>query len=406
MKRINLVIFNEEFWTRGLIYSQNILPLVKLHKSKGTEARLISFTSVFKYISNYRKIKNTKFQLKEKGIDCINFPVLFYPTRLLLVKWFLLPFFYINVFPYIKYLECKDKKQNINIYNLRSYQIALGFYNFYNNKENLYFDLRTDWIEENINCGNFQEDTKTVRFWRKLEKKMLTSFKKSLFISQPFLHSVLSRNKIKYDRDKYVITYNPIDYSRFFSHSNKENKEINFLYTGSLGHWNNIETYLDFFNLIHKGYPDSKLIICTNTPFNKIENSIKLSKYDNIRDKIELHFNIPYASLPKFYAKCSYGLQLMCKKDSRVGVKYVEYIASGIIPIVHENVLGAAQLVSDYDLGVVVSDSDLHNARALIEKINNAKPINRDSENYRNFRNVTDVETIDSRLSEVYELDS
>lgn len=34
MKIIRLVVFNEPYWDKGLIYSQNILPLLQLVKTK------------------------------------------------------------------------------------------------------------------------------------------------------------------------------------------------------------------------------------------------------------------------------------------------------------------------------------------------------------------------------------
>ena len=46
MKKINLVVFNEPYWDKGLIYTQNILPLLQLVKIGEYSLDIVSFTSL------------------------------------------------------------------------------------------------------------------------------------------------------------------------------------------------------------------------------------------------------------------------------------------------------------------------------------------------------------------------
>ena len=400
MKKIRLVVFNEPYWDKGLIYSQNILPLLQLVKTDKYSLDIISFTSLPFLFKSKTNIQATKNDLKQYGVNVRNFPVLFYPTRFMLLRYFLLPFYFLNVFLYVKFLNHQDEKSDKDIfYNIRSYQAALGFLKFYKNKDRIVFDTRTDWIEENINVGNFKPDGATVNFWRNAEKQMLLKFRKTLFISDLFRDAVLKRHSIKLDDNKYCLVYNPINYKHFHSVQNHD-QDNNFLYTGSLGHWNNISIYLDFFLKVADKMPSSKLIVCTGSPIHKIEPTFNLPKYDAIRNRVEIHYSVPYSELPSFYARCTYGLQLMSKKDTRVGVKFIEYIAANLIPIVNTNVMGAAALARKYEIGIVLDDEteEVDSIVYRLEQIKQNKNISKLAE----FRKITDLNEFANILKPIY----
>ena len=98
MKKIRLVVFNEPYWDKGLIYSQNILPLLQLVKTGKYSLDIISFTSLPFLFKSKTNIQATKNDLTQYGVNVRNFPVLFYPTRFMLSRYFLLPFYFLNVF--------------------------------------------------------------------------------------------------------------------------------------------------------------------------------------------------------------------------------------------------------------------------------------------------------------------
>lgn len=400
MKKIRLVVFNEPYWDKGLIYSQNILPLLQLVKTGKYSLDIISFTSLPFLFKSKTNIQATKNDLKQYGVNVRNFPVLFYPTRFMLLRYFLLPFYFLNVFLYVKFLNHQDEKSDKDIfYNIRSYQAALGFLKFYKNKDRIVFDTRTDWIEENINVGNFKPDGATVKFWRNAEKQMLLKFRKTLFISDLFRDAVLKRHSIKLDDNKYCLVYNPINYKHFHSVQNHD-QDNNFLYTGSLGHWNNISIYLDFFLKVADKMPSSKLIVCTSSPIHKIEPTFNLPKYDAIRNRVEIHYSVPYSELPSFYARCTYGLQLMSKKDTRVGVKFIEYIAANLIPIVNTNVMGAAALARKYEIGIVLDD-ETEEVDSIVYRLEQIKQ-NRNNSKLAEFRKITDLNEFANILKPIY----
>lgn len=356
-KKIILVVFNETFWGKGLIYSQNLRPLKRIaDQTPDASLELYSFTSLFLYFLRYRKIKDGIEALEKEGIKTTIFPVLFYPTRYMVVNAFWMPFFLLNVLPYMIYITCKDKKSKDKIiYSLRSYLPSWAFTKFYKGLGRLVFDTRTDWIDEAKSVGYWKPGSLSDRMWLSNEIKMFERSDRVLFISEAQRDDALKRTGVKPDSSKYVIFYNQVDFNRFENNIPIE-RPFNFLYTGSLGHWNNIELYLDFFKSIQQYFPLSRLIIATPTSKKKIEKSLYNESYSAIRSDVELHYNVPFNELPDLYARCRYGLQLMNKPDSRVGVKFVEYVAAGLVPIVSSNVRGAAYCAKEMGLGVVIED--------------------------------------------------
>ena len=397
-RRIRLVVFNEDYWSKGLIYSQNILPLKKLCDDTNSKLELLSFTSLPLLCMRHSAIKQFMTEMRNEGVVIHNLPVLFYPTRLMTVKWFMLPFFYLNVFFYVKFLQKRDKGKEGIIYNCRSYYTSLAFLKFYKFKRNLIFDPRTDWIEEKVNAGGFKIGGWTYRMWTKFEKAILTTFSKSLFISDVFKANILKRHDLN-DCEKFKILYNPINYEHF-AIKKVPHDAVTFLYTGSLGKWNKLENYLDFFMKYYSCDTNARLIVCTNSSPSIVDSILYSDKFKDVSSCVEVHYNVSYNDLPKYYAQCDFGLQIMSKDDSRVGVKFIEYIAALLTPIVNVKVQGATYLARKYELGVVLDGSE--GPQQIYEKVNRRKRISRDTENYRTIEALTDVNKITPLLKQIY----
>ncbi len=392
MAVLSLVIFNEEFWNKGLIYSQNIKPLLEIRKNHPKyNIEFIAFTSIALYLRERKAIKRQTESYRSDGIKVRLFPVLFYPTKYMVVNWFILPWFVLNGLPYSFWLSLRDifKSKDIT-YILRSYQASLAFLLLYFGKGRRIFDTRTDWIEEARGMGYWKKGGLTDKMWVTFERKIMRKFNRTLFISDAQKADTLQRTGHT-DCEKFAVFYNQADYTRFKQCEN-ESRLDNFVYSGSLGNWNNLPTYLDFFLRISPAFPDSVLYVLTPTAKSKIEPVLSEEKYRGIIDRVKVVYDVPYLDVPEYYAQCKYGLQLMEKADSRVGVKYVEYVAAGLIPIVHENVRGAAYIVDNMGLGVVVNNT-LND-----EKVNEIKNASIIEDSYLRFKAMTDEKESNSIL--------
>lgn len=355
-KTIRLVVFNEIFWEKGLIYSQHILPLKKLRESNpNVSIELIAFVSFFNLILSRKEINLFCHSQLAQGFTVQVFPILYLPSRLFYPRWFMIPFLFLNTLPYVLWLKFYDRYlNNIDVwYQLRSYEISMVFNLIYRGKRNLVFDPRSDLLEELVESGIWSRKSFSYRLWLRIEKGLLVRTRRALFISDVMKNELLGRHGITDDPQKFIVLYNQVDFEHF--HSQNTKKEHNFLYTGSLGNWNNIYNYLKFFKAISPYMPDSMFYIVTTTKPSKYEKVFLDTEFDEIRKNILLYHNIDYEDLPNIYAKCMYGLQLMSCGDSRLGVKFVEYIAAGLLPIVNENVKGAADFVRKFSIGVVIN---------------------------------------------------
>lgn len=398
MRTVRLAIFCEDYWSKGLIYTQNILPLLKLSKNKNCRFEIISFTSFVMYLLHYKQIMKFKKDMSNYNVRVSNCFTYYIPTRYMTSWWFNIPLLYMSSFLYILYLRMVDRNKDI-VYNLRSYEVSYLFLKLYGHFDKLIFDPRTDWITENINSGFFNNKGFSVKFWNKKELDFITKFKKTIFISEVFKDNVLKKHNVQNDADRYVVLYNPIDY-RHFNVPHYSNKYKTFLYTGSLGAWNKLDTYLDFFQKYNNINKDSKLIICTSTSKDRVDSILCQKQYKDIYDKVKVLYNVPYSDLPKVYSECDFGLQLMLKKDSRVGVKVIEYVAAGLQPIVHENVQGAAFICEKYKIGIVIRSND--SKHEIIKKIESLQRLDKESENYKSFQNLSDLNRIINQLNNIY----
>ena len=231
-----------------------------------------------------------------------------------------------------------------------------------------------------------------------MEGKFIQAFRRTILISDIFKENLLNKHG-QGNESKMVVLYNPIDYEKFAIKKKPHDGKV-FLYTGSLGHWNNLATYLEFFKMFKEHGENSRMVVCTNTASSKVEDVLNREEFSQIRGLVDVHYNVPGNKLPVYYAECDYGLQLMTLPDSRVGVKYVEYVAAGLIPIVNSNVKGAALLSERYGFGPVINEGDSENM--VIEKVLSTKPIDVTSSGYKEFRGKTDLNGIAALLKQIY----
>ncbi len=396
MKQIRLVIFNESYWNKGLIYSQNILPLKKLSQEIGNQFEVISFTSLLMYFRKRKQIIKTKKELSEEGVIVKDKFVLVYPHSIFFPKRGMIPFLFLNVFLYIILMSWKDRKKDITLF-LRSYQTALFFNKFYKIKNNLIFDTRTDWLEENVNLGRIEKGSKTYSYWHKNLKIIVESFRKTLCISEVFKDNLCG--SLGVSSQKVEVVYNPIDYNHF-NLPKIEHEGVNFLYTGSLGNWNKLENYLEIFCAYARQKGNATFTICTGTVPSIVNAVLEKEEYDDIRELVNVYYNVPLTELPVIYSKCDYGFQLMKSPDSRVGVKFIEYIAAGVTPIINENVQGAVFLAKKYKMGIVLSSKDT--ISEIVKKIEKGEGrINKSSNEYKAFKDLTDLGMVVQKYSEL-----
>ena len=80
----------------------------------------------------------------------------------------------------------------------------------------------------------------------------------------------------------------------------------------------------------------------------------------------------------------------MSKKDTRVGVKFIEYIAANLIPIVNTNVYWErTALARKYEIGIVLDD-ETEEVDSIVNRLEQIKQ-NRNNSKLAEFRKITDL---------------
>jgi glycosyltransferase involved in cell wall biosynthesis len=123
-----------------------------------------------------------------------------------------------------------------------------------------------------------------------------------------------------------------------------------FVYVGSFGHWNKPDLYLEFLKRINEISPNpcTMLFIVRGAAVSEIESEAKRKGVDpNLFDIESVH----QKEVASYLSRCCFGLYFMEYTDPRLGVKTAEYLSVGLPVIVSENILGAADLVTNNDLG-------------------------------------------------------
>ena len=361
-------IFNEKAWGNSLAYNQTVKQCIlcsKLDKSIQYEIRIL--VPLFNLFAERKEIRRLKSQSSNNlKISC--YPTFFLFSRLFLMRPWVICLFLLTAMPYALLFYAKLLcGHHSEVWHFRSYPISLLLCWVQTRRLKKIFDPRSDYILENTRRGVWREGSLTQRFWYWAESLIMNQVDHVIVVSHAMKDQLQQRCR-KLPRTPMTRIHNCVDTQRFHCVRTETKAPYTLLYSGSLGNWNKLETYLNFFERFHTQYPNSTLIIASPMRGRRlITTRAHIETYEKIKDHIELISpvtNHTTDTLPTYYERAQFGLQLMDEIDNRVGVKFVEYLASGLLPVVNEQVLGAAEFCREYDVGFILKDncstSDIH----------------------------------------------
>lgn len=132
--------------------------------------------------------------------------------------------------------------------------------------------MRSIFPEENGTSGRFNRMTYCM--WKYIERKLINNSNIVIGVSFPFckyISNINSNTKVKIipcNVETKIFKFNNIARNKIRKELNLAEKNILFVYSGSLGrknHWNYLGIYLDFFYKIKEKLPTSKLVILTSS---------------------------------------------------------------------------------------------------------------------------------------------
>ena len=366
MKKLAYVIVRENL-DSPLIRSQVVDVLCSVSDKCENDITLLWFYRIDYLAGSSKKIAELRRELSHKHIKLVaipfiagRFPVSWWQTPIIVPQW-LLGFAFAYFFLRIRIFHC------------RSYHAVLAALVFgFTRKIKFIFDPRSPFPEEKLAAGIWRVGSYDYKFWKYIEKEAVNSSFVTLAISRAFAT----------DLKKHVLTSKikiiPNNYPTEFYNKNAENPavnnisedEIRLCYVGSLGHWNDADMYIRFFeNFIEKSKrPVFISFIVPLSSINSLREALALSRIPlNIVSVKTVEQDCVYNAIKN----ATLGVYLMKGMDSRLGVKTVEYLAAGLPVIVSDTILGAADVVNDFGVGVVIGSdlNDLKKAVDFAEKI-------------------------------------
>lgn len=293
------------------------------------------------------------------------------------VSWYLLPFVVIQ---WLLGLVCARLCFSLKLLHCRSYHAGLaGAVLNLISKMPYIFDPRSPFPEEHVAAGNWQSYSLNYRVWKCLETWIVQRSATTIGTSVPFCKILKSR----LPSSKIITVPNNVSFSDQSNWNksqadNEKLEKITLCYLGSLGHWNNEFTYVEFLQRLQKTQLDEfkALFVIPQKSIISLKKAIidkgvdhKIIQIRSVFPKDVLHTII----------HCTVGIQLMDHIDSRLSIKVVEYLAAGLPLLVSENVLGATEIVKSFNVGFVLR-ADWSN---LIHAVDFIKQVNTNREYWR-----------------------
>jgi glycosyltransferase involved in cell wall biosynthesis len=249
----------------------------------------------------------------------------------------------------------------IRVFHCRSYPPAYAAILFKKifSKTKVIFDPRSDFPEENVTAGNWDEGDKVFAFWKAAEQKILKESDRVACIAPSFVRTYKT---IAPQMNGFLVTNN-VDTKKFRRNNdvrisirkelNIEKNEIVVCYLGGLDivGWNRISVYIDAMKCFCSY--GAKLHYLFIVPRHAKANLDAALLGSNISARVTT-LNVPDGDVPKYLWASDYGIQLHPKLTIRTGTKIGEYLAAGLPIIVNRNAIGAVELVNEGQVGVII----------------------------------------------------
>ena len=227
------------------------------------------------------------------------------------------------------------------------------------------FDPRSPYLTELQSTYNISEKSKEYIFWKENEKFIINNSDKVIAISKDFQKylNCIKENTVYIPNNSNI---NNIDQIKMLS---KTNRRKSICYVGSMGNgWNNINTYFDFMEKVYKF--DKEIVFELYVLQSSYSSVYERSSKSIIPAENFIVKSLKPDEVNTTIAGSLAGMQIMEMKDSRLGIKTVDYLSSGVPIICNNNAMGASNLVKEEKIGWNIDeDKDLSKLVKTIESI-------------------------------------
>jgi glycosyltransferase involved in cell wall biosynthesis len=228
------------------------------------------------------------------------------------------------------------------------------------------FDPRSLWVEEHVLKGQWTRNSWSYRLWKRLEVAIVSNADACIVVSDPMQETfmpVAQRVEVIYTTAseihfEQIIGFGEEQLPKEASDLEKLRSSHDSLFvfsTNSFNRWNNLEHLLARYKKLCQIRAQSALVIVTHTPKEVIYRAVSVQGIDKSGILI---MNLTSNLVPVVLRKCDYGLLVMpdsVKSPGVMSVKFPEYLAAGLPVICDEYIGGAAHVIRQHKVGILLS---------------------------------------------------
>jgi len=320
-----------------------------------------------------RAFQKVKDELRTASVNCSFFPLLAaYPFTSMspLELAVALPLAVLEVLLYVQI-------HRIDVLHCRSYQAGLiGLLVHKLGGVPYIFDPRSHWPEERVLRGEWQETSLAYAMWKQIERLVVKNAHTVVVVSEPMapfysqharkVEVIFTTASASFFRSEALELTDPVKIDLDSLQLMAESHTLLVVSANRFNKWNDLEHILSRYKQIRNVFQSSILVILTRTPVDVVVSTVRQSGVPD--DEIwvrSFDSNLVASAL----SCCHYGLLVMPRSVISpvvMSVKFAEYLASGLPVICDGYIGGAAQVITKYSVGVLLTDDWDQNSEALI----------------------------------------
>lgn len=259
-------------------------------------------------------------------------------------------------------------RNRINVIHCRSYHAGLlGLMIKKLIKVPYIFDPRSGWVAEQVVIGRWRKSSWSHRVWKKLEMAIVSNAAYCIVVSDPMKEAFASyakRIEVIYTTASQThfeqIYFDEMDYLPEELGSVEKFRQLHnrllVFSTGSFNQWNNLEHLLARFESLCEISEGTGLVIMTSSSKTRVLQTIAAQQIDPAK---VLVLNLPSNLVPMILNQGDYGILVMpksIKTHEVMSVKFGEYLAAGLPVICDEYIGGAAHVIRQHQVGILLSE--------------------------------------------------
>ncbi len=380
---------NELIVNHGIFQTQvkSLLTTISKRYGNSYQIHLLSLTPLLRLRKWYVEFVFSKYRTEFKTITSeLQKSNLYFNVKPLLSAY---PFLSMNFFELLLFLPgalwwlfLYIKKHHIDFLHCRSYSAGLlGLLIKLIMGIPYIFDPRSLWIEEQILIGAWKRGSLIHKFWLLLQQHIVSNAKRTVVVSDTMVsyykHLTPNIEVIYTTASDIFFRSSPSqipDSEKDKIVSLKQMKQCHTLLvfsTNRFNQWNNLDYLLQKYKTLRNYIPKPRLVIISRTSKNIIINSAQ--KHNISLEEIWAE-EFTIKTMKTALSLCHYGLLVMPNfafMNSIMSIKFAEYLASGLPVICDPHLGGAAHVINQHNVGMLITNNKSDN-RIMFKNMNSS----------------------------------